>query len=95
MFLEMITRMLQQIAVLNTTGADRFARAAAETQVDVPYCGISKRQPAVLHGAHQVNTSAGRVIFVAGFQISRTGTKAEPAMNAGQGFGFVQEERGR
>ena len=91
MFFEMIARVFEQIAILHAAGTNRFARAAAETQIDMPHCRIAEGHPAFLHGAHDVNPPARRVIFIPRFQIGRTRPKTQATMNAGQRFVFVQE----
>jgi hypothetical protein len=59
MFLNVVTRVFQQIAVLHAAGTNRFARAAAEAEINMAHRRVAQRQPPILHGAHQVNAPRG------------------------------------
>ena len=91
MFFEMIARMLQQLTIGDATGTNCFASAATETGIDMARGGIAQREPSLLHGAHEVDPATRGFIFVAGLKISRARAETQPAMDAGQGFGFVEE----
>jgi len=93
MFFEMVASMLQQFAIEHAARSDRLAGTTTETEVDVAHRGIAEREPSFLDGAHQVNPAAGRIVLVARFEICWTTAEAQPAMDAGQCFLFVEEPR--
>src|SRR5207302_818720 len=82
MLLDMVAGVFQQFAIGHSAGTGRFAGAAAEAEIDVPHGGVAQREPTVLNGAHEVDAAAGRIVLVAGLQISRAGGQTEPAVDA-------------
>ena len=66
--LDVIARRLQKLAIVDAAGAGRFARATAKAKIDVAHARVCDRQSAILQGAHDVDPSARRIVFVAGLQ---------------------------
>ena len=91
MFLDVVAGAFEQRAVLHAAGTDGFAGAAAEAQIEVMHGRIAERQASILHGAHEVDAAAGRIVFVAGFEIGRAGRQAQPAVDARQRLGLVEK----
>src|SRR5947207_16012381 len=60
-FLDLPPRRFDQAAVLDSRRARRLARAAVETQIDVPDKTLAQRQPPALHLEHLVDPAARRV----------------------------------
>ena len=73
---------LDDLAVLNSRGTCRFARAAIKAELEMPPHTGSNLQATVGNRAHQVNSSARAVIFVARLNVGRTARRAEPAVDA-------------
>ncbi len=73
---------LDQLAILHARWAGRFAAAAIQAQLQMPPHIVRQRQPAVGHAAHQIDSPARAVVFVAGLQIRGTRRSAKPAMDA-------------
>ena len=71
-----------QPPVLNARRAGRFATAAVEAQIEVPFDGRPQIQATVRHGPHQVDAARGTVVLIPCFEVSRTGRGAQAAMNA-------------
>src|SRR5204862_574045 len=84
MVFDVLAGVFEQFAVFHATRAGGFARPAAEAEINMPHGSVAQRQASVLHGAHEVDAAAGRVVFVAGFQIGWARRQAQPAMNAGE-----------
>ena len=91
MLFDVVTGVFEQFAVFHAAGTGDFARPAAEAEIYMAHRGVTQRQASVLHGAHEVNAPARRVVFVARFQISRARGQAKPAMHAGQRLVVVEE----
>jgi hypothetical protein len=83
MLFNVIACVLQQVAILDATRTSHFAGAASEAEIDVMDGRIAQRLPALLQCSHQVDASAWRIVFIAGFQIRRARRQAKTAMNAG------------
>src|SRR5204863_8381473 len=83
-FLDMIACVFEEIAVCHATGADGFTGAAAETTVNVGDGRTAERQPAILHGAHEIDAPARRIVFVAGLEVRRARGETQAAMDARQ-----------
>ena len=91
MLFEMVAGVFEQIAVEHAARTNRFASTAAETGINMAHRGISHLEPAILHRPHQINPPARRFIFVGGLQISGARAKAQPAVNAGERFLFIEK----
>ena len=89
------THLVNRRPDLDAARADGLAGAAAEAQIDVADGGVAEREASILHGAHEMDATARRIVFVAGFEIGRAGGKAEAAVNARERFLVVEEGRGR
>lgn len=74
----------QQSAVLNSAGAGGFAAAAVEAGIEVSLDSRGQFESAIDDGSHQVDASAGAIIFVSGFHVGWTGCGAESAVDAVQ-----------
>ena len=70
--LQMIARVLKEVAVFHAAGAGGFTGSTAETEVDMANRDIVDWQASILYGAHQVDSAAGRIVFIARLKISRT-----------------------
>ena len=81
--LDMGTRMIHEMHVMNARRAGSHASKAGEAAVDVR-CHFRRRRPVVLkHVLDEVDASARRIELVAVEHIGRAGRGAEAAMNAG------------
>ena len=87
----MIARVLKEIAVFRAAGAGGFTGATAETTVDMAYWAIVDRQASILYGAHQVDASAGRIVFIARLKISRARRETQSAVDTGERLVFVNK----
>jgi hypothetical protein len=72
----------EQSAVLDSAGAGSFAAAAIEAGVEVATNGGCEGEPLINDCAHEVDATAGAVVFVAGFDIGGAGRGAESAVDA-------------
>ena len=72
MFFDMVPGMFEQVAVLYSAWANRFAGTAAKAEVNMLHCRAGQRQPTILHSAHQINPAARRVVFVARLEVGWT-----------------------
>jgi hypothetical protein len=88
---DVVAGVFEQFAVFHATGAGGFARPAAEAEINMPHRGVAQRKASVLHGAHEIDAAAGRVVFVARFQIGWARRQAQPAMDAGERLVVVEE----
>ena len=95
MFLDVVAGGFEQFAILDAARADGLAGAAAEAQIDVADGGVAEGETSILHGAHEMDATARRIVFVASFEIGRAGGKAEATVDAREGFLVVEEGRGR
>ena len=88
--LEKLTaRSLQKLAILDASGTDLLAGAAAEATIYMTF--ESRRvacETALTNGAHQVEAPARPVVFITRNHIGRTSFKTQAAMNAGEQFFF-------
>jgi hypothetical protein len=72
MFFDMVPGVFEQVAVLYAAWANRFAGTAAKAEINVSHRRASQRQPAILHSAHQINSAARRIVFVARLEVGWT-----------------------
>lgn len=72
----------EESAVLNAAGAGCFAAAAIEAGVEMSADGLGERQSAVDNRTHQVDATAGAIIFIPGFDVCGTSSCAEAAVDA-------------
>src|SRR5947208_9036841 len=94
MLFDVVPGVFEQFAVFHATGAGGFARPAAQTEINMPHRGVAQRQAPLLHGAHEVDAAAGRIIFVARFQVGWARRQAQSAMDASEGLLVVEEMLG-
>ena len=58
MLFDVFARRFKQFAILHAAGTGNFARETTKAEINVAHDRVIKRHASVLHGAHQVNTSA-------------------------------------
>src|SRR3954471_21229787 len=80
-FLHGHPKRLDQLAVLHAGGTGRFAGPAIETELQMAASLMVNRQPAIGDRPHQVDAAPRPIVFVAGFDVRWTGSRAESAMN--------------
>ncbi len=80
---------LDQPAVLDSRRAGGLATAAVEAQIEVFFDFGAELEPAVDNRPHEIDSPARAVVFVARFEISRTGGSAQTAMHAVEKFLIV------
>src|SRR5215470_19038788 len=81
--LDIAPRGLQQRAERHSGRTRGLARAATETEIEMPNVGVGNVEPPFGDGAHEVDTAARRVHFLAENAIGGTGRQADPAVHAG------------
>ena len=80
--LHMASRMIHQMHVMNTGGTGRHAGQTGQTPVDM-FGDFRVRRPVILqHVLDQINSTTGRIEFVAQGHISRAGGSAKSAVDA-------------
>src|SRR5262249_51975450 len=84
---------LDDPAVLHARRAGRLAGPAIEAEVEVVADVRAQPEPAVGHGAHQVDPTAGAVVLVAGLDVGRAARGAEAAVDAVRIERVVEPER--
>jgi predicted DNA-binding protein len=73
---------LDELAVLNTRRASRFARPAIEAEIEVMANLRREIDAAIRQGSHEIDPAARTVHLGAQFDIRRARRKAKSAMNA-------------
>lgn len=73
---------LNQATVFNSRRARCFARSTIEAQVEVSRDVFIEFEAVVSNGPHEVNTAPRAVVFVTRFEICRTRSRAQSAVNA-------------
>jgi len=71
---------LDQPAILHAGGARRFARAAIETQLQMPAHFRTQLQSTIGDSPHQVNATTWAIVFVAQLDIRRASGGTQPTM---------------
>ena len=61
-----------RMAIFNAARAGGFTGATAETEIDMANRDIVDWQASILYSAHQIDATAGRIVFIARLKISRT-----------------------
>ena len=69
---------------MNARRACGFARAAIQTQFQVPAHAIAQLGPAIGHRPHELDAAARTVVFVPQLGERRTARRTQPAMNAAE-----------
>lgn len=72
----------EESAVLDSAGAGGFAAAAVEAGVEVSLDSGCEFESAIDDSAHEVDASAGAIVFVTGFDVGRAGGGTESAVDA-------------
>ena len=71
----------QQLSVFNPCRTDWFARAAAETTIDMGLKGDGVfSEFSFFNGAHQIDATTRAVVFISGERVSRAGFKTKSAV---------------
>src|SRR5262245_9809181 len=78
----MDAKWFDELAVLHAGGTGGFTGPAIQAQIEVTAHLTIELKPAIGHGAHQVNSSARTVVFIAQLHIGGTSRGAQPTMNA-------------
>src|SRR5262249_34485700 len=87
LFQNRLARRFEQRSVADSRRAGRFAGAAAQAEIDVALeAGGIGVEPALGDGAHQKDSPARAVVFIAELLVGRAGGQAESAVNAAQQF---------
>lgn len=94
MALDVCTREIDQVDVVDFDRAGGHARQAGQATIDMPD-GLRIRGTALVeHRLDQVDASARRLVLIAGEHVGRAGIGAEPVMDAGRedpaGFGHFR-----
>ena len=86
--------MLEQEPVANTGRADGLASATTETSIDVK-CerGIARFEATLSDGAHQVDSTARRVVLIAEQLVGGTRGQAEAAVYTGEDIVELRRQR--
>lgn len=80
-------RRFEQESIADACRTSRFARSAAEAEIDMPGKSLRiRRQSPFSDGAHEIDPSARTVILIAELQICRAGGETQTAMNAAEQF---------
>src|SRR5262245_29851752 len=80
--LDIAPRGLQQRAERHSGRTRGLARAATEAEVEMPNVGVGNVEPPFGDGAHEVDTAARRVHFLAENAVGGTGGQTDTAVHA-------------
>ena len=87
----MVPSVFQQIAVLDATRTSRLTGPTAQTSIQMFDRRAFEFDSIILKGPHQIDSTAGRIILITGFEIGGTRGKTEPAVNAAQSLCLVEK----
>src|SRR5262245_3095244 len=88
-------RRFEQESIADACRTSRFARSAAETEIDMPGKSLRiRRQSPFSDGAHEIDPSARTVVLIAEVQICGAGGKTQAAMHAADQFIHFRVKRG-
>src|SRR5205085_10247617 len=73
---------LDQLAVLHAGRTGCLTGTTVKAQLQVAADFMRQLEPSVGDAAHQIDAAAGRIVFVARFDISWAGRRAQPPMAA-------------